>query len=197
MTISNQQLVSLLRRALGSRWLRKFINGKVIDMNKQRIAQLEAEHRKLKEQLRQARNELAAAEADQRSQRNDISATRLATALATVRAAELAVEGVVRDIERAHSPSVRITSSQRDLEQRRAQLVRQGEITDREYEGQCEQIRAMHPHDPPEWNETRINNAMGPTAYYREKAKRERQAEIDHIDAQLAEFDRRETAEVA
>lgn len=192
MTFTERQLVSLLRRAMGPAWLARFIKRKVQGMNTQRIAQLEAEHRQLKERLRLARNELAGAEADQRRQRDAISANRLTNAMATVRAAELAVEGIEQDLERARTARVEITGSRYSLEQRRAQLVRQNENAAREYEQQCEAIRAAHRGEPEEHIKIHINNAMGSSAYWREKARRERQTEIDSIDAQLAELDRRE-----
>lgn len=163
-------------------------------INQDRIRYLEQEASLRRSRLAQLRKELRAASGATMSS-SSMNGDNLVAIAGAVRAAELSVEGIERDLAEARRPKrVVVTGSRASLEERRRQLVQKLDYM-RAGRKQAEE-RVLATSDPryvKQWRQVLLNNA-GLTAATAQKQEAPLLEEIDHIAAQLAELDRREAA---
>jgi hypothetical protein len=161
----------------------------------QKINQLTRERDERRSALQQLSSQLSAAEDHFRSTRNEADGRTVLDLEGRVRLAELAFEGVERDLRTAaHPAEVAITGTRESLLERRDRIVQQMEYRESQRQLQIEHYTGGVP--PERWNaniKATLRNLQLEPASFGHRREVERDLEqIAHIVAQLAVLDDRD-----
>jgi hypothetical protein len=164
----------------------------------QRINKLTRERDERRETLQQLASTLAAAEDRYRSTRDEADGRKVLDLESRVRLAELAFEGVERDLRTAaHPAEVAITGTRESLLESRDQIVQRMEFREHQRQQQIEHYTGGVP--PERWNAnikaTLRNMQLEPPSFGHKREVQRDAEQLAHIDAQLAVLDDREADE--
>lgn len=157
-----------------------------------RIHQLEVELTSRTQVLQDKRRQLASAESLFKRTRSNAEGAHVSRLSGEVRLAELAIDGVKEELERAKKPRpVQITGSRSQLVRDREQIVQARDFRHAQHQKQVDAAAQQSGYGDPKHVELHVRNLFGNTERMRRQADELDARRLADIDAQIAEIDRR------